>query len=201
MKNTLLIILTTAILTGGVTYYITTQASTRSVLSGTMKTDLSHYAISNNGSLHTVSKDTAIKCIAHLNQTWDAIFGVATGCPIKAFTVSAADLLAAMGLDSSTHCSYPNIRVYLGLTADSAFKLYIVAADSLPGCPYGGPDHLFDVVGKEAAINPTPEGGKWVMDLNAPCPFTCDRQSPLYSRPATPVTTNDCLVTRKQGKK
>jgi hypothetical protein len=96
--------------------------------------------------------------------------------PIKAFTIRAVDLLAAMGMPTgyadSSFCTYKHVRVYLGLT--DRFKLFIVPvhnADISAG--NGGEDYLVDSTGIAIVPGTDPGQSRYVLDLNAPCPNTC----------------------------
>ena len=99
---------------------------------------------------------------------------------IKAFTVRAVDLYAAMGVDQASipNTPYDHIRVYLGYSTESHnFKLYIV--------PVNGADVRAWIPGEDLTLNAngSPEpGGTHVLDLNAPCPNLCDQNSPLVSQ-------------------
>ncbi|MEO5912319.1 MAG: hypothetical protein ABIP95_15640 [Pelobium sp.] len=110
--------------------------------------------------------------------------------PIKSFTVRAVDLFGAMGMPGNyadnSICKYPHIRVYLGYDVKlGVFKLYVVpveGADLAKGI--SGKDVILNKKGipitkKENMIN----GGndQYVLDLNAPCPNTCDETSPLMN--------------------
>lgn len=110
--------------------------------------------------------------------------------PIKSFTVRAVDLFGAMGMPGkyadNSICKYPHIRVYLGYDVKlSTFKLYVV--------PVEGADLVKNIPGKDIILdkngNPITLKGKigdgdddeYVLDLNAPCPNTCDPTSPLMN--------------------
>ncbi|MBC9812769.1 hypothetical protein H9Y05_09825 [Crocinitomicaceae bacterium CZZ-1] len=92
---------------------------------------------------------------------------------VRAFTISAMDMLEVMGLDSTTKCTYEQCRAYLGLTADDQFKLYLTPIKD----------------NKDVFLNFKPATGatidtneySYVLDLIAPCPNTCDKKSPLYN--------------------
>jgi hypothetical protein len=94
--------------------------------------------------------------------------------PIRAYTIHAADLLEVLGLDVSdtTKCKYKYARAYLGLDSSNDFKLYLTPIDSadLSSSP--------KKAGKDVILKD--KDGSYVLDLNAPCPMTCDFTSPLY---------------------
>jgi hypothetical protein len=117
--------------------------------------------------------------------------------PIIAYTVSADELLAAMGIDRSkipdSLIKYNNIRTYLGYHADpsgktpSGFKLYIAAVEGADiANNKAGIDILFNKNGK-----PIPKNGSqtkllgdeegYYFDLNAPCPHSCPEVPPGLS--------------------
>jgi hypothetical protein len=104
--------------------------------------------------------------------------------PIKAFTIHAADLLEAMGLPPSVQCTdslkYSYARIYLGLSAENEFKLYMTpVVDAKLSQNIGGKD----VIRKgpyEGDVNGVTTGevanGSYVMDFTSPCPKTCPEQ-------------------------
>lgn len=107
--------------------------------------------------------------------------------PAKAFTIRAIDLFDALGMpyDSSV-CTYTHIRVYMGYQkAGHNFKLFIVPvkdASLNPPIISAGIDYLLDSQGHAVPPQPWPKGGnsrQFVLDLNTPCPSTCDMGSPL----------------------
>lgn len=108
---------------------------------------------------------------------------------IKAFTVHAIDLFAAMGmkLDQQNLPKYNYIRVYLGFDlAAKQFKLYIVPVKGAcinNQCKLPGNDLMLRPNG-EPYPDPRlmPDSPQYVLDLNAPCPSICDNASPLMFR-------------------
>ena len=98
--------------------------------------------------------------------------------PIRAFTVRAADLFEALGMPVAYYDSvkYQHARVYLGLDAYKHFKIFftpVADANLDPGVMSPGKDIILQGL-------PGDGKAKYVLDLNAPCPNTCDTQSPLY---------------------
>ncbi len=95
--------------------------------------------------------------------------------PIKAYTIHAADLLEVVGLDiaDSSLCRYKHARAYLGLDTLQRFKLYFTPVDS------ADLDAVPILAGKDVILKDK-AGASYVLDLNAPCPMTCDFTSPLY---------------------
>lgn len=91
---------------------------------------------------------------------------------VRAFTISAIDMLEVMGLDSSTQCTYDQCRAYLGLTANDQFKLYLT--------PVKDNKDVFLNFNPATAATPDTNEGSYLLDLIAPCPNTCDKKSPLY---------------------
>lgn len=97
-----------------------------------------------------------------------------------AFTITAPDLLLALGLDQPTINNllptfpFQNIRVYLGLdSATSEFKLYLTPVTgnvNLPGYP--GSDFILP--------DNTQGANAYVLDLIYPCPNCCPTDSPLF---------------------
>jgi|GEM_PF-1448090 len=115
---------------------------------------------------------------------------------IKAYTIRAVDLLGALGmpgnLADSSVCKYKHIRVYIGYRPKVGFKLFIVPVDSAQlsrnnNTPsIAGTDVILDSLGKcykghhhgsKGLL--TAYDNQYVLDLNAPCPNTCDVTTPL----------------------
>lgn len=115
--------------------------------------------------------------------------------PIHAFTIRAVDLLAALGMPAtlavSDSCRFKHIRVYMGYDSSKAgFKLYIVPVDGacLKGKNsstwYAGTDVLLDkyanpIMAAESGSSGMVSTDTYVLDLNAPCPNTCPKETPL----------------------
>ena len=81
---------------------------------------------------------------------------------IRSYKVSNNDLLSVLGLPQNTKCGFYGCRVYLGLDTSSQFKLYLTPLDSK------GEDIILDNYGVE-----------YLLDLNAPCPSTCGKDTLL----------------------
>ncbi|MES2134267.1 MAG: hypothetical protein V4506_18115 [Bacteroidota bacterium] len=94
--------------------------------------------------------------------------------PIKAYTIHADDLLEVLGvpLSDSSFCSYKHARAYLGMDSLNNFKLYFTPVE---GADLGA---VPQKSGHDVIL--ADELGQYVLDLNAPCPKTCDYTSPLY---------------------
>lgn len=105
--------------------------------------------------------------------------------PAKAFTISAIDLLSALGMPfDSTACKFDYVRVYMGYNPQHQFKLFVVPVEGTHiGTPKdnAGRDCLLNANGH--AVLPRPGSNDstdlYVLDLNTPCPSTCDMGSPL----------------------
>ncbi|MES2382773.1 MAG: hypothetical protein V4538_17130 [Bacteroidota bacterium] len=97
--------------------------------------------------------------------------------PIKAFTIHSVDLFEAMGMPAgmrdSTVCKYKRVRAYLGINSHGTFKLMIVPVQELTGVTPA------DSAGRDTILQD--DNGRYVLDLNAPCPATCDFASELYN--------------------
>lgn len=94
--------------------------------------------------------------------------------PIKAYTIHAEDLMEVLGIqDTAKIYTYDHVRAYLGLDSLNSFKLYLTPVE---GADLSAVPKIAgtDVILKNA------EGVEYVLDLNAPCPATCDLTSPLY---------------------
>jgi hypothetical protein len=133
---------------------------------------------------------TARQSITRLDKLCEDSLGYQL--PIRAYTIRAEELFAAMGmpdtLANSALCKYKHIRVYLGFQEKKGFKLFLVPVEgaNISGTDsskwVGGRDLMLDsngtairhVPGK--ATLPTDE---FVLDLNAPCPNTCAADSSL----------------------
>jgi hypothetical protein len=94
--------------------------------------------------------------------------------PIRAYTISAEDLVQALGMDTvePIPCRYKHIRAYLALDSLFNFKMYITPVEgaNLAAVP--------KIAGTDVILSD--ESGEYVLDLIAPCPATCDFTSPLY---------------------
>ncbi|MDR0801710.1 hypothetical protein [Fluviicola sp.] len=92
---------------------------------------------------------------------------------LRAYKISAMDMLEVMGIDSSVAPvpKYQFCRAYLGLDANGKFRLYLtpVAADT---------DLFYN---PDSAHAVRAQSNSYVLDLIAPCPNTCDVTSPLYT--------------------
>jgi hypothetical protein len=88
---------------------------------------------------------------------------------MRAYLVNATDAMAVLGIDPSTQTAYSHFRAYIGMDADSAYKLFMVPvnADNVDVIPEG-PDRYY------------PHQGQYVFDFNTPCPNSCDLTSPLF---------------------
>ncbi len=114
----------------------------------------------------TVHLLTAQRNIQRYVDACDSLFRKVPGAdtvPIRSYQIHASDMLNILGISDSIAYTYPHGRVYLGLDANYHFKLYMT--------PVNKND-------KDTILGP--KTGKYVFDLNAPCPSTCDVTSPLY---------------------
>jgi hypothetical protein len=110
--------------------------------------------------------------------------------PIKAYTIRAEDLLAALGMDpklvNSDQCIYHHVRVYLGFKKEQGFKLFMIPVE---GADLSAPDSSAWQAGADILLDSTGKPGcrgskvhlasadEYVLDLNAPCPTTCPSTS------------------------
>lgn len=108
--------------------------------------------------------------IQHYTEKCGEVLGIV---PIKAYTIHAEDLMEVLGIPDTLLCKYSHVRAYLGLDTLNQFKLYLTPVEgaNLAAVPKIAGN---DVILKNA------EGAEYVLDLNAPCPATCDITSPLY---------------------
>jgi hypothetical protein len=147
---------------------------------------------------HHLTADTAFLCsadsaqrdIQYLQSLNDSEINerVFTNDFPTAFTVNAEDLLMAMGIayDADKIGEHKNIRIYMGYRPKSeargGFKLYIVPVSGISETETAGNDMVIEKTAKELCIvKPKPDGlnTQYVLDLNAPCPSTCDINSPF----------------------
>jgi hypothetical protein len=124
---------------------------------------------------HGVELDTAKKNVQHYVDSCRYFFSHVRNLPsntgdsiVQAYTVSSDDLLGVLGLSLEERTVYKSCRVYLGLDYNNKFKLYLTPIKS------DGRDHILYY------INKAKDTVRYVYDLNAPCPKTCDTTSPLY---------------------
>jgi hypothetical protein len=90
---------------------------------------------------------------------------------LRAFTLHTVDLFEGLGLNIE-NCpidTTDHLRGYLGMRPDGEFKFYFVKVVGA---------HLPDDAGHDTCI--VYDGEEYVLDLNAPCPNTCDYTSPFY---------------------
>jgi len=135
-------------------------------------------------SLYAVSLDTAQQSVAMFQHVMTSA--------TKAFTVHAGDFLGALGFTQDQideicekyPLPYDYARMYLGLTDPEKQEMRVFMV------PVKGAE--IDEDKQVAGEDIIPEGqyhaykqseiheGKFVYDLIAPCPGTCDTSSPLY---------------------
>lgn len=89
---------------------------------------------------------------------------------IRAFKIGASDMLQVLGLDSVIDSKYEYCRAYIGMESNNDFKLYLTPVRVTEG-------GFFDVFLPDGTTVPTEES--YVLDLIAPCPNSCDPNSPL----------------------
>ncbi len=92
---------------------------------------------------------------------------------VRAYTISSIDMLEVMGLDTNVACKYTACRAYLGLGSDQQFKLYLTPVDE-------DKRDLFLSFKEDKPASREIDSLSYVLNLIAPCPNTCDMESPLY---------------------
>ncbi|WP_430402706.1 hypothetical protein [Fluviicola sp.] len=124
----------------------------------------------------TVSLLTAQNHIRNYLNGCDSLFQ--DKIPIRSYSINKSDIFGILGVTSVPNCTYDHCRVYIGLTAEYKFKLYMtptvlkVTRNSNGSIDSTYVDFiLYDSVNKRS----------FVYDLNAPCPSTCDKTSPLFT--------------------
>lgn len=121
-----------------------------------------------------VPLDSAKAFIKRYDSICSKLLGI---IPIRAYTIRAQDLTQVLGLPDTTTCTYDHVRVYLGMDNNNQFKLFftpVIKASLDPRDMQAGIDVIL------GHIDSDPNSG-YVLDLNAPCPTTCDQTSPLYN--------------------
>lgn len=99
-----------------------------------------------------------------------------TADSVIAFKVHAGDLFAALGVLDTVNYSHAAVRIYFGFDKQTqSFKLYVVPSDTV--AQSGFVDRFFNSSGQVVPYDP--KSKNYVMDLNTPCPPTCDCNSPL----------------------
>lgn len=90
---------------------------------------------------------------------------------LRAYTISARDMMQVMGMDTTKKPRYTSCRAYLGLDSLGNFRMFLTPIKDT----------------KDVFFNPSStlagpaKSTSYVLDLIAPCPNTCDTQSPLYT--------------------
>ncbi|GCC51431.1 hypothetical protein SanaruYs_16560 [Chryseotalea sanaruensis] len=122
--------------------------------------------------LDTVSIDSAYVSINRYSELAKKHFGKV---PIVSYTIPGIDLLQAMGyslpkVNSITRDTLA-VRVYLGVSADSTFKLFISAVRGASFCKN---EPGVDVpLYKKKRFSDDISGEGYVLDFTMPCPATC----------------------------
>ncbi|MBL0911576.1 MAG: hypothetical protein IBJ09_04325 [Bacteroidia bacterium] len=90
--------------------------------------------------------------------------------PLRGFTMNSSDLYRIMDSLVIPESNQVQVRGYIALDTTNTYKLYLVGARAVgTGVdPVGSKDTLIHY-----------ENTLGVLDLNAPCPNTCDLKSPL----------------------
>lgn len=113
-----------------------------------------------------VPKEQALADISNYGKACRTSYG---NFPLRAYTLQTYDLIRGLDITGCSVDTTHHLRGYIGLTESGEYKFYFVMAvgASLPDVP--GHDSCFVVNGQE-----------YVLDLNAPCPNTCDVTSAFY---------------------
>jgi hypothetical protein len=93
--------------------------------------------------------------------------------PIRSYNINKSDIFGVLGVTSVPNCAFDHCRVYIGLTNENKFKLYMTPTVLKPD-PQNPKDSIYMDTIQVA------RGMRFLYDLNAPCPSTCDKYSPLY---------------------
>lgn len=110
--------------------------------------------------------------IQRYNNKCSELFGMV---PIRAYTINAEDLMEVLGIPTTDPViyKYNHVRAYMGLDTLNNFKLYLTPVE-------GANLTVVPKVAGTDVILKDKDGMSYVLDLNAPCPATCDTSSPLY---------------------
>lgn len=95
--------------------------------------------------------------------------------PIRSYSINKSDLFGVLGVTSVPDCAYDHCRVYIGLTSENKFKLYMTPTEWGPA-----PNNPKDSLYKDKIPYDSVHRCSYLYDLNAPCPSTCDKFSKLY---------------------
>lgn len=122
----------------------------------------------------TIPLEQAIDDIRRYKEFADSAFTASGLSALRAFTLNTADLLKALNITTSNTDDL-HVRGYMAINKNNEFRFYLVrvvdaALKPNPHDCVAGKDEMFKY-----------EGKMYVLDLNAPCPKTCDIESPLYT--------------------
>lgn len=95
--------------------------------------------------------------------------------PIRSYTINKSDLLGVLGVTEVPDCKYDHCRVYIGLTKENKYKLYMTPTEWACS-PVNSKDSLY----RDKIPYDSIHKRSYLYDLNAPCPSTCDKYSKLY---------------------
>ena len=95
--------------------------------------------------------------------------------PIRSYSINKSDIFGVLGVTSVPNCAFDHCRVYIGLTKDNKFKLYMTPTVLKPDPNSPNNSIYMDTILKDS------NGKQFLYDLNAPCPSTCDKTSPLFT--------------------
>lgn len=194
MKNNSLSILIAVLLTGAVTFFATRHFCGCPAKPGTVAPVKEFSGFNTSVNAHAYPVDSATWDIDTLQSAGSMVDSVLNslkltlpphmGRGVVGYTISAFDLLGAMGLplDGTINPQMKFVRVYMGFDDVTGYRMFIVpvdtaAADTGSCC---GRDLFFDKdQNGQLHINPKPGQGSFVLDLISPCPIICDTSSKL----------------------
>jgi hypothetical protein len=141
----------------------------------TEKNDRAHSVLRSRADFRVSSVHFSLEQARKNVFSYDSICRITLhGIPVRAYTVRALDLIEVLGLDpaDTSLCKFKHARAYLGFDSKGQFKLYLT--------PVVGADLDKEplIPGRDTILRD--DAGEFVLDLNAPCPMTCDKLSPLY---------------------
>ena len=120
----------------------------------------------------TVSLKSAQNDIRRYVKSCDSLFK--DKIPIRSYSINKSDIFGVLGVTSVPNCAFDHCRVYIGLTDKYKFKLYMTPTVLKPDPNSPNNSIYMDTILKDST------GKQFLYDLNAPCPSTCDKYSPLY---------------------
>lgn len=126
------------------------------------------------------SIDTAKADVRRLDSLLMSVFG-RNSVPVRAFNLNTHDILFAHGIQVDTTLTKFHTRAYMGIASDlKTFKLYILPVTGSSGKEITESNPGNDIMVAFNVTQPRDTTIYCALELNTPCPNTCDPASPLY---------------------